>query len=127
MRAERSDGTSGGGSPRSVVAPVRAFLHTEASGGVVLFVAAVVALVWANVGAADGYSSFWQHEVAVGLGPVHLDETLQLWVNDLAMALFFFVVGLEIKREVVHGELREPRTAALPIACALGGMAVPAV
>ena len=106
--------------------PVRRFLETEAGGGVVLLVAAVVALVWANSPWSGGYESLWSTELRFSVGGVELAEDLRHWVNDALMAVFFFVVGLEIKRELVVGELRSVRTAALPAVAALGGMAVPA-
>jgi len=112
---------------RRLPRPVRQFLDTEASGGVVLLAAAVVALVWANSPWSAGYESLWSTELRLGLGDVQLVEDLRHWVNDALMAVFFFVVGLEIKRELVAGELRSPRTAALPAIAALGGMAVPAL
>ena len=97
------------------------FLHDEAAGGVALVVAAVAALVWANV-APVGYARVWTHHLDLGL-----DLDLRHWVNDGLMALFFFVVGLEIKRELVCGELRDRRAAALPVVAAVGGAAVPAL
>ena len=99
---------------------VAEFLQTETSGGLVLVLAAVAALLWANF--LGQYEAFWHTDV--GIGP--LTNDLRHWVNDGLMTLFFFVVGLEIKRELVVGELRELRVAALPIAAAVGGMAVPA-
>jgi NhaA family Na+:H+ antiporter len=103
-----------------------AFLHIEAASGVLLVVAAVAALVWANV-AHESYESFWGTVIELRLGDTVVKETLHDWVSDGLMALFFFVVGLEIKRELVVGELRDPRTAALPAVAALGGMVVPAL
>ena len=94
---------------------LRRFLHDEAAGGVALLVATVVALVWANV-APGSYEHTW-----------HGDLDLRHWVNEGLMALFFFVVGLEVRRELLHGELRGRRTATLPIVAALGGMVVPAL
>jgi NhaA family Na+:H+ antiporter len=111
---------------RRVAQPLRDFLAIEAAGSVVLIVAALVALVWANSPWSDSYDAFWHSVVTIDLGPLHLEETLQHWVNDALMVLFFFVVGLEIKYEMVHGDLRDPRTAALPIIGAFGGMVVPA-
>jgi Na+:H+ antiporter, NhaA family len=113
--------------PRTLVQPVQRFVHTEASSGAVLLAAAVVALVWANSPWSASYAHLWETEAAVGVGSFVLREDLRHWVNDLAMALFFFVVGLEIKREAVHGDLRDRRVALLPVACAFGGMVVPAV
>ena len=102
------------------------FLHDEAVGAIVLLVAAGVALVWANSDAAASYVSFWHRVLSVGNGPLAITEDLQHWVNDGLMALFFFVVGLEIKRELREGELRAPGTAVLPAAAAVGGAVLPA-
>ena len=79
-----------------------------------LLAAAAVALVWANSPLSESYVEFWHTKVSIDAGPLHLSETLQHWVNDALMVIFFFVVGLEIKYELVHGDLRNPRTAALP-------------
>ncbi len=106
---------------------LRRFLETEYAGGVVLLVAALVAVAWASSGWSSSYGSLWGSKLSLGFGDQAIRESLQHWVNDLLMAVFFFVVGLEIKREVVHGELRSPRTAALPIVSAVGGMVVPAL
>jgi len=106
---------------------VRQFLETEAAGGVVLLAAAVVALVWANSPWRDSYRTLWSTDLTVRLGRFALAEDLQHWVNDGLMAVFFFVVGLEIKRELVHGELRDRRAAAVPALAAVGGMIVPAL
>src|SRR5215208_1507927 len=106
--------------------PVRHFLHTEAGGGIALLGAAAVALVWANSPWSAAYESLWTTELRLGIGDVELVEDLRHWVNDALMAVFFFVVALEIKRELVVGELRSPHTAALPAIAAVGGMAVPA-
>jgi Na+:H+ antiporter, NhaA family len=98
-----------------------AFVSIEVASGLVLALATVAALVVANV-APDAYTDFWATELTIG--PIDLDLTH--WVNDGLMTLFFFVVGLEIKRELVVGDLRDRRTASLPVAAALGGMLVPA-
>jgi len=110
-----------------VIRPLRDFLATESAGGVVLLGATVVALAWANSPWQDSYTELWSTEISVGVGSRVLSMDLQHWVNDGLMTLFFFVVGLEIKRELVAGELREPRAAALPAVAALGGMIVPAL
>jgi NhaA family Na+:H+ antiporter len=102
------------------------FLRTEAGGGVVLLVAALVAIGWANSPWRDAYHDLWHHELVVGGGSWAVRESLQHWINDAFMALFFFVVGLEIKRELASGELRDPRAATLPVMAAIGGMALPA-
>ena len=105
--------------------PLAEFLRDEAAGGVVLLAAAVAALVWANA-AGDGYAGFWAREASVGAGTVAIREDLRHWVNDALMAIFFFVVGLEIKRELVAGELRDRRAATLPVLAAVGGALLPA-
>jgi Na+:H+ antiporter, NhaA family len=108
-------------SPRqAVLQPLRDFLHTEAAGGVVLVGATLVALLWANSPWSDAYFDLWDTDLP-------LDLTFQEWINDGLMTLFFFVVGLEIKRELVEGELRDRRQAATPALAALGGMVVPAL
>jgi Na+:H+ antiporter, NhaA family len=110
-----------------VIQPLRDFLSTEAAGGVLLVVAAVVALVWSNSPWRASYDTFWSTEFALRLGSTHgITLDLRHWVNEGLMVLFFFVVGLEIKRELVEGELRERKRAALPAIAALGGMIVPA-
>ena len=110
-----------------IVQPLQAFMHTEVAGGLFLFLAAVVALVWANSPAHESYEELWELPLTLSFGPFAIAEELRHWVNDLLMAFFFFVVGLEIKRELVLGELRDLRAAALPLVCALGGMVAPAL
>jgi NhaA family Na+:H+ antiporter len=102
------------------------FAQLQAAGGVVLLAATALALLWANLPGAPPYEAAWATELGVELGPVVLREPLRAWVNDALMALFFLVVGLEIKRELLIGELASPRRAALPVVAALGGMLVPA-
>ncbi|MFM8303903.1 MAG: Na+/H+ antiporter NhaA [Actinomycetota bacterium] len=102
------------------------FIDVEALGGIVVLLAAIGALVWANL-ATDAYETFWNQSVDLGLGLVDLDLSRAHWVTDGLMTVFFFVVGLEIKREIVRGELRNPRTAALPVVAAIGGMVLPAL
>ena len=108
------------------LSPLRDFLRTEAAGGALLVLAAVAALVWANSPWNGGYDSLWATELAVNLGDHVLALDLRHWVNDGLMAVFFLVVGLEIKREVTTGHLAGRRAATLPVAAALGGMVVPA-
>lgn len=114
--------------PRTVVRPLQRFMDHEAAGGVVMVLAAIAALIWANSPWRDTYTDFWHTHLVVELGDlIHLDHLdLQAWVNDALMTLFFLLVGLEIKREIVHGELRDVRAVALPVIAALGGMLVPA-
>ena len=92
-----------------------------------LVAAAVVAMIWANSPWSDAYVDLWSTEVVLRIGDSVLDFTLREWINDVGMVLFFFVAGLEIKRELTQGELRDPKQAALPIIGAFGGMVVPAV
>nr|WP_295830156.1 Na+/H+ antiporter NhaA [uncultured Azospirillum sp.] len=103
------------------------FLKTESASGVVLMIAAVLALMWANSAAAPLYDAILATKLAVTAGGVGLDKPLILWINDGLMAIFFLLVGLEIKREVLEGELSSPAKAMLPGIAALGGMAVPAL
>ena len=105
---------------------LREFLTVEAWGGLILALAVLGALVWANTWPSS-YTSFWAREISVGVSQLAVTESLAHWVTDGLMAIFFFVAGLEIKRELVVGELRNPRSAALPAIAALGGMAVPAL
>jgi NhaA family Na+:H+ antiporter len=109
-----------------ILEPIHAFLAAESAGGILMLAAAVVALVWANSPWSEAYAHFWHADVAVGANGHALSMSLAHWVNDGLMALFFLLVGLEIKRELVVGELASPRRAALPIAAAIGGMVVPA-
>jgi NhaA family Na+:H+ antiporter len=109
------------------VRPVQAFTHTEAASGIVLLLAAVAALIWANSPWSDGYHHLFEHHVGFDLGFYAVSKSLHAVVNDGAMTVFFFVVGLEIKREVSVGELRSPRRLLVPVCAALGGVAVPAL
>ena len=115
------------GLAKFVARPVLRFIDREVAGGVLLLLATTAALIWANSTWADGYNSFWHAEIELVVGPWHLPHlSVGHFVNDALMALFFFVVGLEIKRELVTGDLRSFRAAALPAIGALGGMVVPA-
>ena len=104
-----------------------AFFHHEAAGGLVLVVAALVALLASNSPLAWLYDGFLHTPVGVRVGPLALDKSLLHWINDGLMAIFFFLVGLEIKRELLQGELSTFGQAALPVVAAIGGMVVPAV
>jgi len=110
-----------------IIKPFQYFLEKEASGGILLLVFTAVALVWANSPFADSYSHLWHTKFAVGFSGLNLDYTLHHWINDGLMAVFFFVVGLEIKREFLVGELSSFRQASLPIMAAVGGMVFPAL
>jgi Na+:H+ antiporter, NhaA family len=107
--------------------PVERFLQIEAASGLVLMAAAAVALVWANSPWVGAYEALWTTVLRFELGPFSFARDLRWWVNDGLMTIFFFVVGLEIRRETVAGELSELRRAALPAIAALGGMVAPAL
>lgn len=107
--------------------PLRQFLQLESSGGILLLVAAVLALICDNTALSDLYQGFLNLPFGVTLGSLGLVKPLLLWINDGLMAIFFFLVGLEIKREVLAGELSSPAQASLPGIAALGGMALPAL
>ena len=111
---------------RVVTAPVERFLAVEAASGIVLLVAAAAALALANSPAAELYTAIWATPLGASLGQMSFERDLRWWVNDGLMTVFFFVVGLEIRREMHAGELSELRRAALPLAAAVGGMLVPA-
>lgn len=112
---------------RKALAPVEHFLSVEAASGVVLLIVALVALAWANSPWRDRYVSLWHTPLGLRLGPWSFERDLHFWINDGLMTVFFFVVGLEIRREIHHGELSELRRATLPLAAALGGMMTPAL
>ncbi len=107
--------------------PFVRFLHIEAAGGILLVAATIVALVWANSPWDASYQTLWSTNIRLEVGSYVFEEDFAHLVNDLLMAVFFFVVGMEIKRELVVGELRDRRSVALPAMAALGGMVVPAV
>ena len=103
------------------------FIREEGGGGILLLLATLAALVWANSGFAGQYEALWATPFTIGLGPWMLSKPLLLWINDGLMAVFFFVVGLEIKREFLVGEFSKLRQALFPALAALGGMVVPAL
>ncbi len=113
--------------PRRVIRPLQEFLAEETASAVVLLAAAALALAWANSAFASSYVQLWGTEFGLHLGRWSIQDDLRGWINDGAMSLFFLVVGLEIKRELTTGELRERRTAVLPVVAALAGMLVPAL
>ena len=113
---------------RRVGRPMRQFLRIEAASGLLLILATIGSLVWANSPWSDSYHDFLDFHITIQFGDLlTLDESIEHWVNDALMAIFFFVVGLEIKREFLAGALASVRKAMLPIAGAVGGMVVPAV
>ncbi|REK22145.1 MAG: Na+/H+ antiporter NhaA [Planctomycetota bacterium] len=108
------------------IQPLNSFLHVEAASGVVLLLCAVAALAAANSGFSEQFLAFWKTPVGFAAGDFHFEHSLKHWINDGLMAIFFFVIGLEVKREIALGELQDFRRAALPLAAALGGMVIPA-
>ena len=106
--------------------PLNRFLHVEAASGVVLLLCALAALALANSAVSEAFLGFWKVPVGIAIGDFQLEHSLKHWINDGLMAIFFFVIGLEVKREIAIGELGEIRRAALPVAAAIGGMLVPA-
>jgi NhaA family Na+:H+ antiporter len=113
--------------PRRFLRPVLQFTRIEAAGGILLLIAALIAIIWANSAAFESYFTLFNTELDINFGPIHLSESFKDIINDGLMAIFFFVVGLEIKRELVVGELNSFKKASLPAMAALGGMVVPAL
>lgn len=109
------------------LSPIRAFISRQTTSGIVLFGAAIVALGLSNSPLAEDYHHLWEHTLSIGFDRFIINKTLHHWINDGLMAVFFFVVGLELKREIIAGQLSNPRNAVLPIAAAVGGMVVPAL
>lgn len=107
------------------IRPFERFLKSESVGGIVLFISAIIAMIWVNSPFDYLYEKFFDYHFGIEFGDFHLVESLRLWINDGLMAIFFYVVGLEIKRELTTGELNTPQKAALPVAGALGGMILP--
>ena len=112
---------------RWIVDPMRGFLQNSTTSGIVLFTAAFAAILLSNSPLADEFHRLWEINLSIGLGDWQLSKSLHHWINDGLMAVFFFVIGLELKREIISGELRNPKNAILPIAAAIGGMVVPAL
>src|SRR5919109_2944028 len=110
-----------------LVSPFQRFAHTESASGIVLLACTAVALVWANSPLGESYFHLWESRITIGGETVGLTRTLHHWINDGLMVVFFFLVGLEIKREFLFGELASVKAAALPITAAAGGMVIPAV
>ncbi|HUG12013.1 MAG TPA: Na+/H+ antiporter NhaA [Opitutaceae bacterium] len=123
MREIRAEGSH---LNRQVLLPAERFIHSETIGGALLLVCAIVALAWANSPWSQSYFAFRDTPVSFQFGSFSVALDLQHWINDGLMAVFFFVVALEIKRELVFGDLTDKRKAALPVAAALGGMIAPA-
>jgi NhaA family Na+:H+ antiporter len=112
---------------RKALAALERFTHIEAVSGVVLLIAAVIALIWANSPAADSYEHFWNTQVTLGLGDFSVSRSLHFLVNDGLMTIFFLVVGVEIRQEIKDGALASLKLATLPLGAALGGVMMPAI
>ncbi len=110
-----------------IIRPFERFFQLEASSSIVLLIAAVVALAWANSPFHHSYEELWHTPLSISIGPFSLEKGLLHWVNDGLMAIFFLLVGLEVKREFLMGKLSNPRAAAFPIVAAIGGMVIPAL
>jgi NhaA family Na+:H+ antiporter len=110
-----------------IMAPVSRFIHLEYTSGIVLLISVVVAIAWANSPYHEFYEHLWHINFSVGFGDSILSHPLHIWINDGLMAIFFFVIGLELKREFMEGELSSFQKASLPMTAALGGMLIPAL
>lgn len=110
-----------------IINPFKRFAHVDGASGIILLIVTAIALIWANSPWAESYAHFWHTEITLRIGSFSLSHSLVHWIDDGLMAIFFFYVGLEIKREVLVGELASLRKAALPLTAALGGMVVPAL
>jgi NhaA family Na+:H+ antiporter len=110
-----------------ILAPVNRFIHLEYTSGIVLLISVVIAIIWANSPYHDFYEHLWHINFSIGFDNFILSHPLHIWINDGLMAIFFFVIGLELKREFMEGELSSLQKASLPMTAALGGMLVPAL
>lgn len=109
-----------------IIAPVNRFIHLEYTSGIVLLLGVVIAIIWANSSFGESYHHLWEKHLSIAFDTHTLNKPLHIWINDGLMALFFFVIGLELKREFMNGELSTVKKAAMPMAAALGGMLIPA-
>ncbi len=112
---------------RNILNPFQRFFQIESSGGIVLLLFTSLAILWTNSSFSDSYYNLWEQKISISIFGFSLSNSLIQWINDGLMAIFFFVVGLEIKRELLIGELSTGRQASLPVFAALGGMAIPAL
>lgn len=110
-----------------LITPFQKFVKIESFSGILLFGATIIALIWANSPYRSLYESLWQYEIGIVTQSFELTKPLILWINDGLMAIFFFLIGLELKRELLIGELDSPKKAALPFLAAIGGMVIPVV
>jgi len=112
---------------KAITSPIKHFIKLESSSSIILFFVSIIAIVWANSSFGNLYEELWNHKFTIGFADTsfHLSKPLILWINDGLMAIFFFVIGLEVKREILLGELTTLRKAALPLFAAVGGMVGP--
>src|SRR5690606_22260586 len=103
------------------------FVKTESLAGILLFSATIIALIWANSPFVDSYQQLWEYKIGISFENFELKKPLSLWINDGLMAIFFFLIGLELKRELLIGEINTVKKAAFPLVAALGGMIIPVV
>jgi NhaA family Na+:H+ antiporter len=111
---------------KTLFTPFTEFINRSTSGGLVLFISAFAAIIWANSPYKESYHHLWETTFTIGFEGAHLAKSLHHWINDGLMAVFFFVIGLELKREIMAGELANPKEAILPLMAGLGGMVLPA-
>lgn len=111
---------------RFVIKPVSKLINNSSASGIVLFSAVIIALIMANSPWSEQFNAFWEHHFSIQLADMSVSKSLHHWINDGLMAVFFFVIGLELKREIMSGELSNPRNAILPIGAGIGGMLFPA-
>lgn len=110
-----------------LIIPVMRFINNSTTSGILLFTSAIIALFLANSPFQEAYHSFWEHTFSIGYDEYIVSKSLHHWINDGLMSIFFFVIGLELKREIMAGELSRPKDAILPIFAGLGGMVFPAL
>ena len=112
---------------RWLLEPIKEFINKSSTSGIILFVSAFIAIVITNSPWSGAFENFWKLKFSIAFGDAYMSKDLHHWINDGLMAVFFFVVGLELKREMIAGELNEPKKALLPITAAIGGMIFPAI
>lgn len=112
---------------RKLLSPFQKFVNLQSSSGILLLATTIIALVWANSAFSESYLSFWNYEIGVVTDSFELKKPLILWVNDGLMAIFFFLIGLEIKREFLIGELNSTKKVMFPLFGAIGGIALPVI
>jgi NhaA family Na+:H+ antiporter len=110
-----------------IILPIQRFINNSTTSGIVLFASAFLAIILSNSPWSEEFHHLWETKFSIGFGEYSISNDLHHWINDGLMAIFFFVIGLELKREIIAGELRDPKNAVMPIVAAIGGMAIPAI